>query len=325
MRLPRDRSASWMLLIPFLAAADLLAIWVWAARPRSVYLDWLGLGELADDAPIKRLDDWLHWKSGPRTPSGCISLFGLGELCVAGLLLFTLVFLIAIPLVARWSGGASGRRSSAPVNAQTAAALRFRVRTTLVAIAILGLYLSWEVRAWRTWRLRIFYLSRAAQEASGERSELNRLESIRSILADVKAGTLRLDDYPPGKRGGFQSKGSLIAEGFTNQVRLDREIIYLTAKIAAITARLRKYERAAADPNTAIDPDPPFPAREPESNEGSARDPARAPSPPLTSSPVPFLISSSRIRRQLGLEQHTTTPVTVMGSSRLRPPPARVS
>ena len=57
---------------------------------------------------------------------------------------------------------------------------------------------------------------------------------------------------------------------------MEREITYLSAKIAAIAAAKRKYERAAANPSAAVEPDTPFPKREPEATEWGGPDPTRA-------------------------------------------------
>jgi hypothetical protein len=276
MRLPGMRLGSRSLLIPSLIAADLLVLWIWAARPRRIFEEWLGLVEYGDEAPIGRLARWVAWQDGPRTPSGFVSLFGIVELFFAAVLLLAPVILLAIPLAARWSEGALRRRLAAPVKLAGAAALRFRIRTALVVIAILGLYLSWEVHAWRTWRLRASYQRRADQERVGESTEIARFLVMRSLLDDLRTGQLDGSDYSPAKRGGFRSKAKFLAEGFATRDRVEREITYLSAKIAAIAALKRKYERAAADPRIALEPDAPFPEREPEANERSNRDPARA-------------------------------------------------
>jgi hypothetical protein len=276
MRLPRLRFTSWKLLIPFLIAADLLALWVWAARPRRIYQDWLGLDALADEGPISRLAAWAAWKDGPRTPSGFVSLFGIGELFFAGVLLVGLVSLLAIPLAARWSDGSLRRRMSAPLSLARAAALRFRIRTALALIAILGLYLSWEVHAWRSWRLHRLYRSGIDQERYGDSYDVTRLQVMRSLLDDLKTAPLKLTDYSESKRREYRSKAWYIAEGFATRERLEREITYLSAKIAASAARIRKHELAEANPSIAREPDAPFPRREPEAIERSGRDPARA-------------------------------------------------
>ena len=156
---------SWKLLIPLLIGADLFALWAWVVRPPRIYREWLGLGEFGDESPWVRVVRWAHWQTGPLTPSGFVSLFGIGELFFAGVLVIALVLLIAFPIAALWSGGSLSRRLSAPISRARDAAIRFRVRTALVAIAIVGLYLSWEVHAWRAWRLRSSYLRRSASRA----------------------------------------------------------------------------------------------------------------------------------------------------------------
>jgi tetratricopeptide (TPR) repeat protein len=259
MRLPRVRFSSLKLLIPFLIAADLFALWVWAARPRRIYLDWLGLGGFADEAPIGRLVDWVSWKNGPRTPSGFVSLFEIGELFFAGVLLLALV-LIAIPLAARWSDSALWRRLSAPISRASATAVRFRVRTALVAIAILGVYLGWEIHAWRTWRLRSVYLAHADQAASGQDGDLARLRIRQSMLADLMKAPMPPTDYAAPELGYYRSKAALVADLLAKRDRLNREITQLTARVAAGAARQRKYERAAADPWRHVAPDEPLPA-----------------------------------------------------------------
>ena len=272
----RARFTFWKLLIAFLIAADLVALWVWAARPRSIYLDWLGLSIYADDAPINRLDAWARWKNGPRTPSGCILLFEIGELFFAGALLFALLVLVAIPLARRRSDGSFWRRLSAPISLAGAAALRFRVRTAIAAIAIIGLYLGWEIHAWRMWRLRSVYLTRLSQAAAGQDGDLARLRTRRSMLADLmKVPFPRADDAVP-KPGYYRSRASRIAERLEYRDRLKREIEYLSARIAARAALLRKYERAAAHPGIAVEADVPFPAQERVAHDWGGTDPASA-------------------------------------------------
>jgi hypothetical protein len=246
MRQPRLRFNSWKLLIPFLIAADLFALWVWAARPRRIYLDGLGLGGLTDEAPIGRLVDWARWQNGPRTPSGLLSLFEIGDLFFAGVLLFALVLLVAIPLAARQSESSLWRRLSAPIGWASALAIRFRVRTALFAIAILGLYLGWEIHAWRTWHLRSLYLRYADQAAVGQGGDLARLRIRRSMLADLMAVPMPLTDE--AANGYYRSKAAKVADLLARRDRLNREITELSARVAARAGRQRKYERAAADP-----------------------------------------------------------------------------
>ena len=101
---------------------------------------------------------------------------------------------------------------------------------------------------------------------------------MRSLLDDLRKGPLNRERlFTPAERGGFRSKGKFVADGFATRDRVEREITYLSAKIAALAATKRKYERAAANPSIAVEPDAPFPEREPEANERGGQDPARAP------------------------------------------------
>ena len=166
MRLTRAQFASLKLLIIGLIAADLFAIWVWARRPPRIYSDWLGLDGLRSDAPFSRLVSWAGWDAGPRTPSGFLALFDLGELVFSGVLLLAPILLILFLLSPREADAPMWRRLSAKVGP-----LRFRMRTALALVAIIGVYLCWEVHGWRTWRMRSDYsrLGRPDFERRGRR------------------------------------------------------------------------------------------------------------------------------------------------------------
>jgi hypothetical protein len=79
-RLTRAQFASLKLLILGLIAADLFAIWVWTTRPPRIYSGWLRMDGFREDTPSSRLVSWARWDAGPRTPSGFLALFDLGEL-----------------------------------------------------------------------------------------------------------------------------------------------------------------------------------------------------------------------------------------------------
>jgi tetratricopeptide (TPR) repeat protein len=253
------RFSSWKVLIPFLIAADLFVLWVWAARPRRFYQDWLGMGGFADDAPVGRVVDWARWQNGPRTPSGFVSLFGIGELFFAGVLLLALVLLVALPLVAWRSNSSLWRRLSAPIGWASALAIRFRVRTVLAAIAILGLYLGWEILAWRAWRLRSVYLRNAYQAAVGQSGDLSQLRTRRRMLADLMRLPMPQRDDAAPEQGYHRSKAASVARLLADRDRLNREITQLSARVAARAAFQRKYERAADDPRKPVAPDHSFP------------------------------------------------------------------
>jgi hypothetical protein len=263
------------LLISVLIATDLLALWVWAAGPPRVYSEWLGLGH-TEDAPIARLLAWAGGVNGPRTPSGCLSRFDPGELLFAGLLLFALLLLI-VALARSRTDSRLGLRSAWRACVARAGSVRFRLRTALAAIAILGLYLGWELDAWRIWRLRNSYLYSVAVAAQGENSNRVQLRSYRDELAKLDADHSQPADLALPGQGFYRSKAALAAERAASGDWLKREANYQSAMVAAYAARKRKYEWAAANPRAALAPDPPLPTPEPEASRWLAqRDYARA-------------------------------------------------
>ena len=79
MRLARSRFSPWTHLIVGLLAADLFALWIWATCPPRIFSYLLGLPGSREEALIPRLLAWATGKNGPRTLSGCITLFEMGE------------------------------------------------------------------------------------------------------------------------------------------------------------------------------------------------------------------------------------------------------
>jgi hypothetical protein len=260
MRLPRLRFTWWRPSIVFLIAADLFALWVWASRPPLIYSYWLGLVGFHAEAPIPRLVTWAAWENGPRTPSGCLYLFETGELFFAGVFLFVLMFLIVILFVRRQNEGGLWSHLSAPFSFAKAVAIRFRVRTALAAIAILGLYLGWEIQAWRTWQLRSSYLQRrneAESEENSTRAQLKRDQEFRAREEQRETSPLA-DKFIP-QMGYYRSKASVAAERLVEKERWRRRFDHLTATVAAYADRKAKYERAAADPWSPVAPDEALP------------------------------------------------------------------
>ncbi len=263
MRVPRVGFRSWKLLIPIFIVADSFALWVWAARPPRVYGGWFGLVGRPQEGPIARLAEWARNENGPRTPSGFFCLFEHDELYFAGALLFALILLILIALASRKSGNRLWLRLSAPVRAARAVAVRFRVRTALAAIAILGLYLGWEIHAWRTWRARWSFLMKATEAARGEGINRSSLYPIRESLAKLDETDLsKVEDLVAPEIGVYRSKAAVLAERLATRARLEQEARYLSAMIAACAERKHKYERAAANPWAAVAPDQPMPKQE---------------------------------------------------------------
>ena len=159
----------------------LVCVWVWAVRPPRIYSYWLGLADIQGTAPIRRLVAWAAWDDGPWTPSGLLALFEMGELIFAGLLLLPRSSSSCFCLHRGGLPPPQWRRLSAPVRS-----VQFQVRTALAALAIFGLYLGWEIHAWRTWQLRNDYLGEAAKSARGVESDLSNLRSMRDEPAEFR-------------------------------------------------------------------------------------------------------------------------------------------
>ncbi len=260
VRLPRVAFNPWTWPIAVLIAADLAALWIWATRPWHIYSDWLGFVGSADEAPVARLLPWAHWQSGPRTLSGFLSLFEREELFTAGGLIFALVVSILMAIAPRRSDGATWRRLRSPLSVARSLRVRYRVRTALAAIAILGLYLGWEIHGWRTWRLRHVYLQLAAEAARRENQNRSRLDATRSQLASLMEVDLaQLHDLSVPAQGFYLPKAARVAGELAARDRLTRETNSLAAHAAAYAERRSKYERAAVNPWQTIEPDQPLP------------------------------------------------------------------
>jgi hypothetical protein len=133
----------------------------------------------------------------------------------------------------------------------------------LAAIAILGLYLGWEIHAWRTWRLRLSFLRQAAEAASWESTNRSFLHPKRVSLARLnQTDPSQLTDLARPDLGFYRSRSARLAEWLADKDRLERETRYLAAAIEAYAQRKHKYKRAAANPWGTVAPDPPLPKRE---------------------------------------------------------------
>ena len=255
MRLTRSQFALSKLLIIGLIAADLFAFWVWATRPSRIYTGLLGLGDSRSETPFSRVANWAHWNAGPRTPSGFVVLFDLGELVFCGVLLLALVLLILFLLAPREADAPMWRRLSASVRA-----LRFRMRIALALIAIIGVYLGWEVHAWRTWRLRSDYQRGADQNRRGVESDLATLRSLREERPYIH-GKERTDD---SARRVFYRSRAAAASGVAVKELKKQEVDDLLAKLVAHTAWKLKNQLAADNPLNPVAPDRPVPQSEKE-------------------------------------------------------------
>jgi tetratricopeptide (TPR) repeat protein len=252
-RLTRGQFASLKLLIAGFIGADLFAAWVWATRPTRIYSDWLGLSGPRSDSPFSRVVNWAAWNDGPRTPSGLVALFDLGEFVFAAVLLFGLFLLIVFLLSPRKTETPMWRRMTVKIGA-----LRFRMRTAVVLIAIIALYLSWEIGAPRTWRVRSEYLRKAQQAARGVESNLPTLREIREDRPDrVRRGA----SFDPARRD-LQQRRAAAASAVAFEELKQPEVDLQLARLVFFTELKHKYEQAANDPWKPVAPDRPSPTTE---------------------------------------------------------------
>jgi tetratricopeptide (TPR) repeat protein len=189
-----------------------------------------------------------------------LALFDIGEMFFAGVFFFALLLLILILIAAEQTQGSLWRRLTTPFKLARAVAVRFRVRTALVVIALFGVYLGWEIHAWRTWKLRSAYLNKR-DEASIEEN------SVRALLRSNRELSHRVEEMnePLLAReslsavGYYRSRASLVADLLANQEMRRREADQLMATIAAYAHLKAKYDRAASQPWMAVPPDEPLP------------------------------------------------------------------
>ena len=172
------------------------------------------------------------------------------------------LFLLILILVGRRTEGPLWQRLSARFSLAKAIAVRFRVRTALVAIAVLALYMGWEIHAWRTWRLRTIYEERVARAIKGKHDNqvsLARLQRDFARLSEEERLTPG-DDFAP-EIGYYRTKAAIAAERAALKHRWEREAAQLSALVFAHEARKSKYEQAVNEPWRAVEPDGPLPER----------------------------------------------------------------
>jgi hypothetical protein len=254
MRLTRAQFALSKLLIIGLIAADLFAFWVWATRPPRIYSGLLGLDDSRSEAPFLRIVNWAHWKDGPRTPSGFVLLFDPRELVFCGVLLLALVLLILFLLAPRQADAPMWRRLTGKVG------VRFRMGIALALIAIIGIYLGWEVHEWRTWRSRSQYQRWSDQASVAVESNLSTLRSLRNERPYTRGS-----EHKDGSARRVLNRSKAAAEsGIAAKDLKKQEVDVLLAKLVAHTERKLKYQRAADSPLKSNASDRPIPQTEKE-------------------------------------------------------------
>lgn len=239
-------------LLTVATVADLLLIVMWATRPAFLYFPRLGFGPgfVGDpnDPPLNALHSWLsdELTPSPVTPTGFLLVFPPLDLLILAALLCALVLLTIVLTMAKpprtLEGAAAGRPRVG----------RFRVRTALVAIALVGLYLGWELDSWRRWELRRRYVTLAHGHAGSVAMNSEYLRGLRARLA-------RLDAPPEGRPTDARTPEARAADQKATRDFARPQIAHYEAMIAAYTRLKNKYEHAASDPLRPVDPDPPLP------------------------------------------------------------------
>lgn len=231
--------------------AIVFLIIVWAVRPTGQYGEWLTWAGNPKTAPVRVIGSWTRGLSAPLTPAGLFSLFEPYDLVVTGLLLLALVVL-STALVLTWSG----RSLKTDASGATRWLLhgRFRLRTALAVIAIVGLYLGWELDSWRVWTVRGHYRSKATSFADRETSSLTDLRQAQSRLALIESESLS----PPGATRTVEARAAERAVMIEN---LHWEIAHLEREAEGYARLKQKYTHAIAHPRDPVDPDGPLPPR----------------------------------------------------------------
>ena len=161
-------------------------------RPSPVR-EWLTSEGSSGELPVAILAEWADGRRAPMTPIGFVNLFHPVELGVLLALLATLSILVIL-LPPRSRIQRMGSWISKPITSLRLPRISVRVRTAMVLIAVLGLYLGWENVAWSTWRLRDRYRRMAANYALEEARYLGWLKRDESVLATIDGRTLVLPD-----------------------------------------------------------------------------------------------------------------------------------
>jgi hypothetical protein len=238
----------WIVIVSIVVVIFELTIWV--IRPSPVR-EWLRSEGSSGELPVTILAEWADGRRAPMTPIGFLTLFHPVELGVLLALLATLSILVIL-LLPRSRIARMGPWISKPITSLRLPRISVRVRTAMVLIAVLGLYLGLEIVAWRSWRLSDRYRRQADLYALEEARYLESLKRIESELVRLDARTLVLPDDT-------LTPAAQAASRAYRRDSLRQRSPQLRALSSAYGELKRKYERAAADPLRPLAPDAPFP------------------------------------------------------------------
>jgi tetratricopeptide (TPR) repeat protein len=246
MRRARPMIGRW--LIPLSIVLILIALGTWAIRPWTLH-EWLGLLGLGIATPLEVLEDWVKGHLAPLTPTGFVSLFPVADLAILVALLIALLILVVL-FRAQWRGERSGTWLTARVALFRRPDFRMRVRASMALIAVVALYLGWEIVAWRNWRLRDRYRRQADHHAEQE-------AKYRDLLRGVELRLAALDTPDSASPENLWTPAARAAQrAYYRDTEIRNASQY--ARLVVVSGELRrKYERALSSPSQPVPPDPP--------------------------------------------------------------------
>ena len=171
----------------------LVALGIWAVRP-TPFASWLNAGGIGNNGtPASIAAEWAGGQVAPMTPVGLMSTLPLADLGSFLALVSVLgIILLLVPTI--WRDSVTGSMVTNARPEIRLPGLRVRLRTFLIGIAVLSLYLGWEVVEWRSWPLRLRYQQSAGTAAQIEVTCVETLGEIDRNLSAIEADTLRTQD-----------------------------------------------------------------------------------------------------------------------------------
>ena len=228
----------------------LLALVIWTIRP-SPFNEWMGSAE-ADQlrTPLSILREWVSGGLAPMTPSGFMTLFPIADLLSLLALLAALGILLVL-LAGQWRRNQrTGSWLTRSIPLSRLMRIGVRVRTAMVLIAILGVYLGFEIVSWRNWLLRERYLGQAHRFGESEavwRDSRHNAEVRLARLDEATSLGPEEDSWTPAARAAVRAY---------NHDLWRYQLDHASRQLAFYAELRRRYERAATELSPQMPPDP---------------------------------------------------------------------
>lgn len=239
---PRIRRTVFLLIA---LGANVAAIVIWATRPPLITSGFLAVGS-ADDAPIRIFAAWLRGGQAPRTPLGLVSVFETMDVVIAAALGFIATVTGAL-LAMTWTGNSSRALARLQSRLSWPPSFTLGVRGAMLAIAILGLELGWEVNGWTVWRRREAQYQKLYLFSGGATVYRNRATMIREYIDDayVPAGT---------QTNAARTPEAVATERAAFRDRAKSELAYAESMADAFAELAQKYEHVDSGATSAFGP-----------------------------------------------------------------------